>query len=505
MSKINEQPSKKINVVTYFSNGNVTLNDRAKTVKHFCGVHGYTYDMTVEGKKKLQKDVPTSCGYYTGNNQRVNTVVTVDQILSMCVPNRETRIESCLAGINAVLAIMLSDEQYNNLLVVTDQKGFERSCSIGLDAIKNKDWAIGKYYFNEKEKVLLEQFYKLKTQFESTKSKIIFDMDHSAEGGRGNAMALKQLGLSEVITSWSKDEDVSYDLVNRKDFENPETDFNKIISASRWYFNTGDGTNFGLVTHGYRFYDFGKVEPDKKYYGKLTPDVTYSRLYTKEPITILDKLYQHTKKTIPNPNELLSAGILNNVKSKDIARLIDTYPAYKDKQNLIVPYRVGSNDEPVLIELIDPPMLSYRIKECLVNLDVIFKGFIERDHNNKYKDFEFIDITDRIYVKEENKKGDIKVKLHPDFKQNTMSFRVPIEHRNAVKKVPLTLSVGYDMPERNAFNGVSDPSVKVWLLSDTRNDNGVRYCTLVETDGWLYIHQSAVSGLRVLSIAELGK
>jgi hypothetical protein len=210
---------------------------------------------------------------------------------------------------DAVLAIMLSDEQYNNLLVVTDQKGFERSCSIGLDAIKNKDWAIGKYYFNEKEKVLLEQFYELKTQFESTKSKIIFDMDHSAEGGRGNAMALKQLGLSEVITSWSKDEDVSYDLVNRKDFENPETDFNKIISASRWYFNTGDGTNFGLVTHGYRFYDFGKVEPDKKYYGKLTPDVTYSRLYTKEPITILDKLYQHTKKTIPNPNELLSAGI----------------------------------------------------------------------------------------------------------------------------------------------------------------------------------------------------
>ena len=56
MSKINEQPSKKINVVTYFSNGNVTLNDRAKTVKHFCGVHGYTYDMTVEGKKKLQKE-----------------------------------------------------------------------------------------------------------------------------------------------------------------------------------------------------------------------------------------------------------------------------------------------------------------------------------------------------------------------------------------------------------------------------------------------------------------
>lgn len=170
-----------------------------------------------------------------------------------------------------------------------------------------------------------------------------------------------------------------------------------------------------------------------------------------------------------------------------------------------MPYQVGSNEEPVLIELIDPPMLSYRVKECLFNLDVVFDSFINKNGNNKHKVTTFYDITDMIFLKEENKKGEVKIKIHPDFKQNTPSFKVNVEHPNAVKKVPVILGIGYDIPERNCLNSITDPNVEVWLAVDTHNQKGLRYCTVVKADDYIYVHTSGIANLRVLSLAELGQ
>jgi hypothetical protein len=292
--------------------------------------------------------------------------------------------------------------------------------------------------------------------------------------------------------------------MTRKEYENPESDFNKIVSATRWYFQTGNAVDFYKLLNGFRVYGFGKVEPDKNYYGKITPDVTYSKLYTLKPIQLLDKLFEFTSKKIANPDGYLSAGTLNNLTGKDVARMIDTIPAVPQNTDLVSPVTKG-NGKPVLIELIKPVMMSYRVREFLDVMDFQLESFLKKDENNQFGHTKFYNITDQVYVKEENGKGVVKLKLHPEFTQLKTSFKVLVDHPKAVKPVPIMLSVGYDIPERNAFNSVEDPDVEVWVAVDTRNATGLRYNTLVKTNEFIYIHTSAAANLRVLNKAELGQ
>jgi len=491
-----------INMVVYLV-ANVAEEGKQKK-HHFLGGAGYTYDRLQEGKKKLAKDVPTSTGYYTGNPQKPNTVVVVEDVLTLTVPNAHTAVEAMMKGLLEVLHYA-NEKQHLNLWIVTPHKEMEAFTKVKTLALAEAEPKIGKYALNKHEKPLIDLIVLMMDEFNKDKNrKIFFDFTGSAEGGMGNRDAQKQLSLAEVISTWGFDKDAKLIVQSRKDYENPEVDFNKIVSASRWYFSTHDPEKFFEEKHGYRVYDFGKVEPDKNYYGKLTPDVTYGKLYTKKPIEILDKLFNFTVKRIDNPDGYLSAGDLNHVISKDVARLVDTVPAVPVKHQLVSPF-IKQNGRPVLIELIKPTMMSYRIRDFHVGMEVMMEAWLKKDENNTFGHSTFYNITDLIYVKEVNGKGVTKLKIHPDFNQLRTVIKVPVKHRNSIKPVPISLSVGYDIPERNAFNSVEDPNVEVWVVTDTKNEVGLRYSTMVVTEEFIYIHTSAAANLRVLTLAELGR
>lgn len=491
-----------INMVVYLV-ANVAEEGRHKK-HHFLGGHGYTYDRNQEGKKKLAKDVPTSTGYYTSNPQKPNTVVVVEDILTLTVPSAHSDLEAMMKGFLEVLT-HANEKGHKHLWVITPHKVIEAMSKLKTSALGEGDAKLGNITLSKFEKPWAVKVAEALEEFQKDKErKMFFDLAGSAEGGMGNRDAQKQLDLAEVISNWGDTKDVKLIVQSRKDYENPEVDFNKIVSASRWYFNTHDPEKFVEEKHGYRVYDFGKVEPDKNYYGKLTPDVTYSKLFTKKPIEILDKLFEFTVKRIDNPDGYLSAGDLNHVVSKDVARLVNTVPAVPVKHQLVSPF-VKQNGRPVLIELIKPTMMSYRIRDFLMGMDVMMEAWLNKDENNVFGHSKFYNITDEIYVKEVNGKGVTKIKVHPDFNQLRSVIKVNVEHRNSVKPVPIMLSVGYDIPERNAFNSVTDPEVQVWVVTDTRSDQGLRYSTVVVTEEFIYFHTSGVANLRVLTVAELGR
>jgi len=477
---------------------------RGRKHLNYAGAHGYSYTIANEGKKKLAKDVATTSGYYTGNNQRANTVVVVDDILSLTVANTHSVFTAVLRAFEAVLALYLEPESpYKNLCIITPHKELQEVWKLKDDKVQ-VGYRINRMELTQKDVDVLQELLVTIGKFKETDSRIIFDFSGSAEGGTGNKQAHKCLEIAEVISLFGEPNTTDLHIIPRKVYENPESDFNKIVSASRWYFGSVSAEEFYDKQHGYRKYGFGKVEPDKNYYGKQTPDVTYSALFTKEPIALLDKLYEFTRRKIDNPDGYLVAGDLNHLTSKEVARMVDTHPAIREGNNLVSPVTKG-NGKPVLIELISPVLMSYRIRDALAELDVILNSYKAKDESNVFGYLKFYEITDLIYTKETNKKGDVKVKLHSDFNQLKSVFKVPVEHPNAVKPVPLTINVGYDIPERNAFNSVEDPEVKVWVAVDTRNSKGLRYCTLVEATDWIYIHTSAVANLRVLNLAELGQ
>lgn len=489
------------NIIAYLDVKELTFN---KTFKYSGGLHGYTYLIDKEGKKKLQKGTPTTNGYYVGNNKKANTVVNINNYITLTITNGVSLVDSLLSLLVEFLRPINLEPQYKNICIITKEAFISKLVNYDMNKLKENNNTIGKLVLTPKNVEQLGEIQQIIRERNTKQNKVFFDVDSAVEGGEGNKLASKQSGLGTVETNPKGTQRIIFNIFTKKDYENPENDFNKIVSAGRWYFNTGDSSDYYDLNNGYRTYYFGRVEPDKKYYGKLTPDVTFSHLFTKTPITLLDKIFDYTKRLVPNPNEYLSAGILDTVISKDAARIVDTYPGIKSGKNIEIPFTSGGEDNPTLVELIDPPLLSFHIRNNIAKVNHLFSLFINKDNPDNKGYHTFIDITDRFFVDEENKKGIVKRKLHPDFKQNTSTIKVEVEHRNAIKPVPLIISVGYDLPDRNSLNSCCDEFAKVWLGVDTQNDKGVRYYCVVATDNWIYIQASAVANLRVLNIKELG-
>jgi len=491
-----------INLVMYFMLDSI----KQKSIHHFFGAHGYTYDVTETGKKKLVKDVPTSSGYFTNNVQKANTVVVVKDIVSLEITNRRTKTESLLQGFLTTLDLFKTNPAMKNLCVITVQKELGTITRLKETDLKHKeDLKFAGEVVSKKERELLTDIFHTLEWFKDTGRSVVFDFTGMAEGGAGVRECQKRLDLAQVITVWDFESSNELVIVSRKEYEDPEVHFNKLVDATRWYCSSGEGSTFYDLHEGYRVYDFGKVEPDKNYYGKLTPDVTFAKLFTLKPLELLDKLYDFCNKRIENKDGYLLAGDLNNIVSKDVARLIDQVPGVPNKKGKVFSPFTKQKSKPLLMELISPVLMSYRVKDYLGALNIIFEAFMKKDAEGKSGYSTFYNITDLIYVKEVNGKGVTKLKLNPNFTQGSATFVVKVHHPSSKKPVPITLSIGYDLPDRNSFNSVEDPDVEVWCVTDTRNDKGLRYATVVKTGEFIYVHTSAVANLRVLTLNELGK
>lgn len=493
------------NIVLYLLVDELLINRKPRYIG---GLHGYTYLLDEEGKKRLQKGVPTTTGYFVGNARHSGSVVNISDYLLGTVSNASSHVEPCLSLLKEMFTEISKPEnidEYKNICIISKYPLLEKLLKMDLKKLEENNWTIGKIELTPDNAQDLKDLQQLYQKWTGLDRKVIFDVNGAVEGGPGNKLASKQSGLGKIETTPNGKKRVFFEFMTKKEYEDPQTDFNKIVCAGRWYFNTGEGSEFYDDFHGYRAYNFGQVEPDKKYYGKLTSDVTFATLYCKEPIQLLDKLFDYARKLIPNPNEYLSAGILNNVMSKDVARIIDTFPGIKAGKDLNIPFESAGKEEPTLIELIDPPVMSYQIRSNIEKVHHLFDLFMTRDEKNHSGYTRFMDITDRFYEEETNKKGVVKRKLHSGFTQKVSTFQVAVEHPNAVIPVPLNLSVGYDLPDRNSLNSCVNENVKVWLGYDVQNPHGIRYFCVVESEQWVYIQMSSVANLRILNIKELGK
>ncbi|QGZ14498.1 hypothetical protein [Photobacterium phage PDCC-1] len=504
----------KKNMVVYIGAGTTTFKKTRRTPERkqfYTALHGYTYNPEVEGKKQLKKNVPATMGYWTSSTTSSGIVVNQQDIIAGYSSSRDDeceawvslleQLQNYISSITKEVVIEKKEEveydvEWTRILFIPDSPFFYRV----MEMTEGRKGKCDDVLF-KRIKVVQDFFKPYMPVTKNVDVKVAF-----VKGGLGAKRLGEEMGLADVMTLWGDHPECYVTATPLKEYENPETGLPKIISGNRWYFRTGKGTDYWDEIEGYRRYQFGKVEKGKHYYGKLTPDVTYSALFVKEPIPYFDKLFNFTEERTDNPRELMCTGNMQCVTSKGVARLIDSYPGVRKGKDLVVPFVVGTKEDPTLVELIDPPGLSFMIVESMDRIDLTFRCWKNRDENNRYGEYqEYFDITDKFFVKEANKKGDIKLKLNPAFKPSEAIIRHTAQHPKAVCPVPIMLSIGYDVPERNCFNSITDPEVKVWLNLDYSNDRCLIYRTIIETSDWIYVFTSASANVRVLNKKELGE
>lgn len=452
------------------------LGDKTNAV----GGHGYSYDQGVIGKKSLCKDVPTGYGYFSDGPYQTNSVNILHYLTGRSVGF--TDIETGFFNhLEEVMKYHFDNDGAKLLLTSNVPKLLNA-------LVENK----GKS----------EQFKRTYDLYIQHKNDIIVDHTFYPKGGIGFKLATDQCNYAVALADLGIAQLTFIEAQTEKEFSKPEIDFNKLISSSfNWFFNTGDrSTHYEETPDGRRGYFFGRPEK-KKYYGKPTPDVCYSALFTKHPITVLDKLFEFCKSTKSNPLNYITAGNLNYILSKEVGRMIDKLPGVFQGNKLISPMKIATSDDPCIAEVLETG-LGYRIKEFCAELCLTYKKFTERN-THQSDTVAFVDITDKFFVKENN-----KLKISPDFTQNTLKITVPVTSPHCIKPVKINLGVRYDTPSRNEFNALIKDKVKdvsVYLVLNFSNPAGCEYKLIVDTPEFTFVYTNACANKRVYSLAELGR
>lgn len=450
------------------------------------GGHGFTYDSNVVSKKRLSKNVPTPFGYYV-ESEHQNIAVEIQRYLSGRAIGKGDPTQVFLLQLEALFNYH-RENKGKKILITTNMPAVTKA-----------------FIDNSLEcKTDGERLRNVFNLYEEIKEDVIFNFLLYPKGGIGVKHAHDQANMALMVGELISEPNCVFEVIDKKAFDKPNIEFNKLVTATRWFFNTGDDSKFyELVGEDRRVYFFGGYDTTKKFYGKATPDIYYSALFTSVPVKLLDKLYDFCRGIKDNPYNHLLVGNLTNITSREIARTIDMLPAKFEGNMLVTPMKISNNDGPCLVELLNPPGLSYRIKDKTEELKTIYRYFINRNNENWYGKTQFLDITERFFINDGK-----KIKFSPEFSPNTLRIAIPVDSPKCVKPVTINLSVKYDCPTRNALNsmlkdGVTD--IKIYLVLDFSNEGGVVYSTITSTPEFDYLHTNSAGNVRVYSLRELGR
>lgn len=304
----------------------------------------------------------------------------------------------------------------------------------------------------------------------------------------GNIKADK-LAVLGTLYSTNNKEHTSCTTVQASEYWKNTVQVHPFISNKRMYFNTQAATN---VAGEYYLGDHGK---DDDLLGKKQVDGTYSVLLLKEPDIMLELI--RTKQS----------SLTNHVPSIVMARLDAIYKEdiYNDILNhhevllksinprfLDLTYINGVDPAVPITKELRPPLLAHRAVEELSYLKSILDLFISKDKSIRY-----LDITDRFFNKEVNKKKETILKLKPEIVVGMTTFILneSLVLDKGCKDIKITLTLGVDTPPRNNIKRLEGLNPNIFLVYWQEAPDVLRHATIIESNGSYGIWAGVYSNL----------
>jgi ribonuclease HI len=270
-------------------------------------------------------------------------------------------------------------------------------------------------------------------------------------------------------------------------------DKHPFINLRRLYFNTVEGYN-----HRGHYYigDHGK---DDELLGKRISDGCYAVLRLKEPDLVIEMLRNYQTKLAGDMNNLVMIR-LDQMYRPDTHKQLTNYGEYAIEQ--VNPRRgdMFCLDREPLTREFQPPRLAHRAIESLSSMEEKLDWYLNKDPR-----LVTTDLTGILYeaATKKSKKGEEEatLKLKAEYIVGYAALRVDANYQSpdGVKAVPITLTLGIDMLDRNSLKRLEDLNPKVTLVSWLDSPTVFRYATIVEADSSVGIWAGVYSNIRVVS------
>lgn len=297
---------------------------------------------------------------------------------------------------------------------------------------------------------------------------------HSGDLGNDLADGYATMG---IIAGRKGKEVFSMEENDPKGYWAPKVSVNRMISQSRWYFNTN--VPAGVCEDGRTVYHLGDNGGDDHMTGKRISDATCSVVFLKEPEPIMEAMREFQNEiSVPGFSSLVIGRLDMIFRPKVYQEVSKHHTTFLQQAN--VKRDIYTADETRLTEEMNPPLLHFNKVDAMSFMEQMLMWVSEGPEQHKLVK---TDITDLLYEVEEGKKK-TTCKLKASLTSAVKSLSVPVDFDTGKHEgnCNITLTVGIDTPTRNTLAALADRFPKVSVITWTESHNAFRFATVVEVE-----------------------
>lgn len=466
------------------------------------GVHGYIYELPEGGKPKKGSGhpthVPTTVGYvqkreFHENSKKyheVEVVNYIDTVAALGSPYTNN-IAELRAAIHALC--FCADYDLKDVLVFCDSAYVVDGITKYADIWKKNKWikrdyteVANKDYWNS----LIDARDALKNRGVNVNFKWVKAHDKE-RGNIGNDKADRYATCGVTMSSMKNEFKVIQDLTPAAGYWKSEVERHPMIDQRRCYFNSMAGSNKPGT------YYMGQHGKDDNLLGKRISDGAYAVVKLAKPESVIDEVIANSTRLAKGEDNIMM------IRLDELYRR-DTYEEVLRYGAAAMPLekhwrldQVSLGKEP-LVKVFDPAKLAVRAVECVDELLKVLDQFERKD-----EELTITDITDIFYETEVKKKKDVETveaKLKAEFVVGYPSIKVDVNHNAGGVKgtADIILTLGIDMPQRNAIKQLESANPKVYVVTWSESPDSFRHATVIEAGADRGIWAGFYSNIRML-------
>ncbi len=428
------------------------------------GCHILITNDDIKSKQIKNKYKVTPNGYLEKNlfKKDKDKEVGIDKIIDIYGYNKEDKTNNAaeLRAIHTLLSLLLS-EVYDSILINLDKIVIKIDSTYVLGFLKKIDKGSDEFYDIPNVKLIndiRELFNKVKDKYKNIE--LVKVSAHIGHIGNEKADLLATIGLYKNKNT--EDKEFKNILITDGDkYYKLHLDKHPLLDNKLLF-------KFTNLDYANRYYLFNYK--DEEDIGRRMNDILYSIADIDIKFEELDNISRTFNKSTTSILPYIIK--LDNVYNKDISGNLllygeDYLKVYKDK-----PYRLTTIDDKILATEIYPPGLAYVAEESFKELLLLLD---EYKTNNLLPNYKVIDITDRIYTKNNKNKNVIKKEIVND------KYMLVIKKKEIDKSLiaNVVIKLGLDIPKRNILKRIESTNPKIKLIIKD-SESYITYYTLIE-------------------------
>lgn len=462
------------------------------------GVHGFTFDANAELPKSFKQiATPTDRGYVDAEDFEKRKVKPVQPLqyvdgwgsLNQKPTNNTAELTAAIQGLKVIDQV-----QAQKGLILTDSEYVIKGVYDYSPKWIAQNW-IKRDGEPVKNKELWQELIAHKQGLEAkgVHLEMKWVKGHAGELGNESADKLATRGRSYCgqFNEYPTDQ-VFYSMLPAAGYWSPKYDYNRFLFMPCWYFVTN--TDLGQVSEdGRHIYLCGRHGSEDDQFGKRVADHSFAVMLLKEREPILDIVKDVQNAITPNGYSEICIAYVDSILTPRNALKIQEFKGdyllkLSEHSNLYTP------DKQQLTYACDPPRMAFAGLERMTVLYNQLERFLKGDLGNSVS----TDITDYLYERTEVK-GKTVCKLSPNVAQSTKSIKVVANYRTTAEdaKTTVALTVGIELPTRNAMAAFAERLPTVTLLTTRESDYAFRYAIVIAAGDDVMILSSVYSNLKV--------